>query len=343
MASFTKIGKSWRVRIRRAGFPPVTKTFTTKARAQEWAMTTEVQLNKGELTDREMIADVTVGDLIKRYCDELTKKKPFGKNKTAVLKTLKLTFDETLVANLTDDRLAAYVKTRYTGGASGVTIAIDLTYLKSVLKAAKQIWKLPVNPAVIDDARAQMRYLDISTKSVERKRRPTADELAKIKEYFRAKGGRQQIPMWDVIDFAVASAMRQGEIVGILWQDVNEADRTVIIRDRKHPREKVGNDQEVPLLGDAFDIVKRQKRIEGEDRIFPYSGHTISSIFPRACRELKIVGLRFHDLRHEGVSRLFGQGYTIEQVALVSGHRDWKMLSRYTHIKAKDLHRPTSF
>ncbi len=195
---------------------------------------------------------------------------------------------------------------------------------------------------MIDDTRAQMKYLDISTKSTERKRRPSADELTRIKNFFREKGDRQLIPMWDVIDFAVASAMRQGEIVSIRWQDVNEADRTVIIRNRKHPREKVGNDQEVPLLGVAFDIVMRQPRIEGEDRIFPYSGPTISSIFPRACSELQIINLRFHDLRHEGVSQLFAQGYTIEQVALVSGHRDWKMLSRYTHIKAKDLHRAAS-
>jgi integrase len=64
------------------------------------------------------------------------------------------------------------------------------------------------------------------------------------------------------------------------------------------------------------------------------------SIRPR-CRMYAhgIDNLKFHDLRHGGVSRLFEQGYSIEQVALVSGHRDWKMLARYTQIKAKDLHR----
>lgn len=65
----------------------------------------------------------------------------------------------------------------------------------------------------------------------------------------------------------------------------------------------------------------------------------MSTIFPRACQALGIDDLKFHDLRHEGVLRLFEQGYTIEQVALVSGHRDWKMLARYTQIRAKDLHR----
>ena len=131
--------------------------------------------------------------------------------------------------------------------------------------------------------------------------------------------------------------MRLGEIIRIKWDDLNEADRTVIIRDRKHPREKVGNDQEVPLLGEAFEIVMRQPRTDG--RIFPVTEGTVSTIFPRACRQLGIEDLAFHDLRHEGVSRLFEMGYSIEQVALVSGHRDWKMLKRYTQIKAKDLHR----
>lgn len=86
----------------------------------------------------------------------------------------------------------------------------------------------------------------------------------------------------------------------------------------------------------------RQPRRDEAGRIFPVTEGTISTIFPRACKKLGIEDLRLHDLRHEGVSRLFEQGYTIEQVALVSGHRDWKMLARYLHLKAKDLHRTNS-
>ena len=54
---------------------------------------------------------------------------------------------------------------------------------------------------------------------------------------------------------------------------------------------------------------------------------------------LMLGDLHLHDLRHEAISRLFAAGYRIEQVALVSGHRDWAMLRRYTHVKAEDLHR----
>jgi site-specific recombinase XerD len=58
----------------------------------------------------------------------------------------------------------------------------------------------------------------------------------------------------------------------------------------------------------------------------------------RACRELQIIDLHFHDLRHEATSRLFEAGLTIEQVPLVTGHKDWKMLKRYTQLRPESLH-----
>ena len=65
--------------------------------------------------------------------------------------------------------------------------------------------------------------------------------------------------------------------------------------------------------------------------------------FTRTCRDLKIEDLHFHDLRHEGASRLFEAGFSIQQVALVTGHRDWKMLRRYTHLKPETLHAGANF
>jgi integrase len=53
---------------------------------------------------------------------------------------------------------------------------------------------------------------------------------------------------------------------------------------------------------------------------------------------LKIDDLHFHDLRHEATSRLFEAGLTIEKVALVTGHKDWKMLRRYTNLRPESLH-----
>ncbi len=123
--------------------------------------------------------------------------------------------------------------------------------------------------------------------------------------------------------------------------------RTVVIRDRKHPRAKKGNDQTIPLLRgpfvlageviDPLEIIKATPRKDGA--IFGYVPSTISTMFTRAVASCEIDDLHFHDLRHDGVSRLFAAGYTIEQVSLVSGHRDWNMLRRYTQLRAEDLHR----
>jgi hypothetical protein len=118
----------------------------------------------------------------------------------------------------------------------------------------------------------------------------------------------------------------------------------LLIRNRKDPRRKNGNDQRIPLLDvsgyDACQIVEEQRKFAGSNRgrIFPYNGRSVGTAFRRQCRELKIEDLHFHDLRHEGTSRLFEAGFSIEQVALVTDHKDWKMLRRYTHLKPEDLH-----
>lgn len=338
MASIIKRGESWFAQIRRKDHQSISKSFPTKGRAQEWARKVERDMDTMDYQDGRSLSSITLADLIDRYTAEIGAVKPFGKNKTAVLASLKTKLGATALPAMTVDHVMAHIRHRVLEGAGGVTIAIELTYLGSVYKTAKQLWKLPVDATFLASARANLHYMGLSTKSKERSRRPTGDEITKICAWFTAKGARQRVPMPDLIHFAIATAMRAGEIIGLKWADVNEIDRTVIIRNRKHPQEKEGNDQEVPLLGAAFAIAMRQPRTTDE-RIFPVTDGTISSLFPRARKACAIEDLTFHDLRHEGVSRLFEQGYTIEQVALVSGHRDWKMLARYVQLRAKDLHR----
>lgn len=334
MASTIKIGDSWRTTVSPKGAKRITKSFPTKAMAKAWGTKIEAEINSKKYQDGRGLASVTLESLIDRYIEEIGVEKTFGKNKAAVLASLKMSLGDLSLSELTDDRLTRYVKDRRANGAGGVTINIDLTYLGSVLKTARQLWKIPVSLEPITVARANMGHLGISTRSNERDRRPTNDEIKRLCAYFDQ---RSELPMRDIINFAIATAMRLSEIVGLRWEHLNRKDKTIVIKDRKHPRQKKGNDQEVPLLGDAYKIALRQP--QDGDLIFPYKAETISTIFPRACTELKIADLHFHDLRHEGVSRLFEQGYMIEQVALVSGHRDWKMLARYTQIRAKDLHR----
>lgn len=87
------------------------------------------------------------------------------------------------------------------------------------------------------------------------------------------------------------------------------------------------------LPPEAMAVIKTMPRRAPE--IFPFSAETISITFTRACKILGIDDLHFHDLRHEGISRLFEMGWTIPHVAAVSGHRSWQSLKRYTHLQAK--------
>lgn len=339
MASILKIGTSWRAQIRRKGHKPITETFPTKAMAQQWARKIEAEIDSQKYQDGRGLDKIALSEIIDRYSEEIGAEKAFGKNKVAVLAFWRRLHGDAKLSEITDDMLTRHIRNRRKSGAGGVTIAIELTYLSTIFKTARELWKIPVSLEPIRIARANMAHLKIQTKSKERERRPTQDEITLLCDYFDK---RSSLPMRDIIHFAIGTAMRLGEIVGLRWIDLNEDDKTIVIRNRKHPTQKEGNDQEVPLLGDTFDIVRRQPKPEKVDSyalIFPHKADTISTIFPRACNELKIEGLHFHDFRHEGVSRLFELGYTIEQVSLVSGHRDWKMLARYTQIRAKDLHR----
>jgi len=339
MASILKVGDAWRAQVRRKGHKSISETFLTKAQAVAWARKIEAEMDARRFNDTRGLANLTLKDLIDWYFEEIGAAHPFGKNKIAVLRTWQRNHGQLNLADLTADYLTTFIRNRRKAGASGITISIDLIYLASVLKSARDLRKLPIDLEPITSARSNMAHLKISTKAKERARRPTEKEITDLCDYLDK---HSILPMRDIIQFAIESAMRIDEIARLRWVDLNEADKTIIIRDRKHPRQKQGNDQEVPLLGKTYKIIQRQPKpesITADSRIFPVKVETITTIFPRAKNALGIKDLHFHDLRHEGVSRLFEQGYQIHEVALVSGHRDWKMLARYTQIRAKDLHR----
>ena len=219
-----------------------------------------------------------------------------------------------------------------------MTVAVDLSYLGTVLRTARALWRLGLSDEPVREARLALQMIGLVAKARERDRRPTATELEQLFRYW-GRLGRLLLPMPDLVQFAIASGMRQSEICRIAWADLDRAHKTVLIRDRKHPRHKAGNDEECPLLSvtgfDAFAIALRQP-VSGA-RIFPYKAASVSSAFTRACEKLGIDDLHFHDMRHEATSRLFEAGLGIEQVALCTGHRDWGTLRRYTQLRPRDL------
>jgi integrase len=333
VASIIQVGGKWRAQVRRKGYPPKTRTFGTKILAEKWARQVEQEVDAGR-AGQLAPGHVTVGDLIDRYTLEIGRIKPFGRNKENTLKLIKAELGAVSVNALTAERIVEYVTEDRQ--IKGVTAAIDLTYLKGVLKVARALWKVGVVPGVVEDAREILKYMGLAERSNERDRRPTAEELVALRDWFTVRSETLTV---DHIDFILESCFRPpSEVTRLRWDDLNEADRTILIRDRKDPRRKLGNNQVVPLLGDSFEIVKRQPRT-GEF-IFPVNGKSWSSLFPRACDDLGIVDLVLYDLRHEAISRLVESGkYSIPEMMLVTGHKDPKQLMRYTQLRARDLHR----
>ena len=338
MATYQKRGKRWRAIVRMRG-QSRSRSFPTKTAAREWATHLENSISvDGIRKVRRPPAGLSISKLIDDYIATVAPNKPFGRSKSAVLENLKRELGHIAVKDIDQDVLSDFVDRRLLQGAGGVTIGIDLSTLGTVIRWARVRRRLNIPLEPIQDTRDAMRHDGIRTKSRQRDRRPTDEELDALFAYWDGKD-RQQIPMTTIAKFAIASGMRQAEITRIRWEDVDEKNKTVIIRQRKHPVEP--KDQTVPLLDatgyDAWAIVQAQPGRAG--RIFPYDHRSISASFTRACKALGIENLRFHDLRHEAASRLFEAGYQIQEVALVTGHASWEMLKRYTQLRPEDLHR----
>ena len=338
MASIVERDGRWRALVRKSG---VTRcaTFGTRGAARAWAQTVERQAD--ELKASGIIRFTgTLGDLIDKYTLEQGVRRPWGKSKANDLARLKRDLGQIKAAALTGRDVTAYFERRNAEGAGPVVVSGQAGYLIKVLETARNNWHFDVPLQAARDARSALANLGMVGKSKRRDRRVTDAELAAVIADIETNKDTA-LPVRDILQFCVASAMRISEVTRLAWTDLNETDKTVVVRDRKHPQDRLGNDQVVALLPatgyDAFEIVQRQPR--RGDRIFPYNARTVGAYVTRACKRLKLKGLSLHDLRHEGISRLFEAGYQIHEVALVSGHRDWAMLKRYTHVRAADLHR----
>jgi integrase len=340
MASICKIGSKWRALVRKAGHTRC-KTFGTKALANAWAATIEQEIDQLKSTGYLQPKGQTLGDLIDRYTREAYPLKPWGRSKAADLKLIKSKLGADLVVNLSHERLMDVFMEMHDEGAGGVTISARIGYLIVVLETAKDVWRLNVPLDAAKGFRSALSKLGLIKKSKHRDRRVSDAELQRIVDHLARR--ISSVPMAAIIWFSVASAMRISETCRLQWDDINEADKTIRVRDRKHPTAKIGNHQIVPLLSlaghDAFEIIKAQPR-KGK-RIFPAQSKTVGDYFTQAVTELEIEDLHLHDVRHEAISRLFEAGYRIEEVAVVSGHRDWSQLKRYTHLRAVNLHRGT--
>lgn len=313
-------------------------SFTRLKDAQAWIKRTEGRLYDDPDLQRQPV--ITICQLVTDYIERQTQIKPLGKTRASVLNALQHRDHFNIPASqLTPGHLLDYALQRRSEGAGPATILIDIGTLQTVYKEARVLLNHPLDDTVFRTARATLQKNGLIARANTRNRRPADTELDRLMSAFRKRQTHpgNLLPMTDIVEFLTYSCMRLSEMTSLLWEDVSDTRRTVIIRNRKHPTAKAGNHQEIALLGPAWTLLQQQPKTH--TRIFPYDPRSISAAFTRVCQQTGIENLHLHDLRRHGISRLLELGYLPSEVAAISGHRDLNILHRvYTQITTDHLH-----
>lgn len=335
MASIRKVDDKWRVQIRRTGQKSISKMCRTKAEAERWAREQEGQMDKGTHVGKLM---ETISDLILDYRnlrEDSDREVKDTSSEHYMLKTLDSLLGKKKVQNLEVSDLITYCQDRRKEGAGPYTVNMEISKLGTVLRHVGSIRNLRLMD-VVGMARPALNHLKLIGGGGKRDRRPTEDELFHIKEWLSQQTtSRTKQAMPDIIDLSALIGLRRGESFKIVWADLDEKRKVLLVRDRKDPRKKEGNDQEVPLIGNALDIILRQPRVD--ERIFPFHPQTISKYFKEACDTLGIPDLHWHDLRHEAASSLAEAGWSPHEIKAVTGHRMDAHLDRYVNMDAQKI------
>ncbi len=183
----------------------------------------------------------TLGDLIDRYIRELYSLKPWGRSKSADLKRLTNDLGVIAVSDLTSLHITRYFQRCRQEGSGGVTISAQIGYLVTVLNVARTVWYMDTPVQAARDARTALAEIRLIRKSSRRDRRACDVEIQKLLAHLQTR--ETDIAMADIVQFCVASAMRISEVCRLQWQDVDEMNCTVTVRDRKHPSDKLGGPQ----------------------------------------------------------------------------------------------------
>jgi integrase len=312
------------------------KTFTHRSAAASWAKHREVALEDPMTFIRARQGTPTLAELIRWYIDNFEHVSKWQRSKQAHLEFLERhALGKSNPFNLTSSAWIDHVRSRRASGSGPATVANDLIWIGVVLRAAKNVKGLPVQPDIVQEAREACAELRLTGKSRKRARRPTPTELEQLRDHFAGRDKRAALPMQAITEFALNSARRVAEICRLEWRDNDVRNRTGMVRDAKHPTRKEGNHRRFKYTPEAWAVVNAQPRTA--EYIFPYDPKSVSAAFTRACHMLGIQNLRFHDLRHEATSRLFERGYQIHEVAQFTLHDSWNELKRYANLRPENL------
>lgn len=327
MATYRKRNDKWQARVQRSGQSPIAKSFNTKADAIKWARNVESQLDLGTFAPKQTMPRLM--PMVERYIEEVTPtKKGDSQERYRANQFKKTKLAEMQLDKITGEVVAQYRDTRLKE-VSANTVRLELAFLSVVFEQCRKEWGLAVSNPV--------RQIRMPKPGKPRQRRLEAGEEEAL---LAACKGSRAYYLHSFVLLAIETGMRSGEMLAMRWEHVNLNNRTIFLPDTKN-----GSPRTVPISTRALNAINALPRsING--RMFCSGYHSIHNAFKLALTKAQetrqdnvtfLRGLRFHDLRHEAVTRLFEKGLNPIEVSMVSGHKTLSMLQRYTHLRSEDL------
>lgn len=321
MATIRKRGDKWQVQIRRTGQHPISRSFITRKDAEAWGRLMEVQADRRDLpADPKALERVTLAELVERYRDSVTvTKRGQGPERIFLTAFLRHRICEKRLSDLTGADFAAYRDERL-AKVKLATVKRQLAPIQNMFEIARKEWGLPIR----ENPPAAMQFNGSDRK---RERRLRGNEYDRLIQAAQRAHNPLLLP---IIRLAIETGMRRGEILAIRRDHVDLKGRSLTI-----PQSKNGHSRVIPLTRAAVAILEAHLR-QG-DTLFPLSANALRLGWNRIRRRAAAPDLRFHDLRHEAISRFFERTLSVPEVAAMSGHRDPRMLLRYAHASRRNL------
>lgn len=329
MATIRQRNGKFQVQIRRNSRLVASKTFHKNADARRWARQAEVQADKGELESvKTDLKKYTLADIINRYLNDIVPLKKQSVETFFLNAFLKHPICSKCLIHLTPADFASYRDERLKT-ISPTSLKRQLAPISHAFEIARTEWGIPIKENPVEGLRLKAR-------DNRRERRLRDGEQEKLLEAARTR--HSPYIKWVVI-FAIETAMRRGEILGLNWDQVDLKRRSVTILESKN-----GYSRTIPLTPTAVALLHEIWREVSPSitnkkttRVFPITANALRMAWERMLKPTDIEDLHFHDLRHEAISRFFEMGLTVPEVASISGHRDLKMLMRYAHADTTRL------
>lgn len=335
MPTIRKRGAKWQaqVRIKKEGVLvfSTSASFDTQREATRWGNALEERISR-EGVEAHYTQSTLVRDVVMTWFDYKERNGSTSRGVQHSARTLMLApFANKPISQLTAQDLTGWGMT-LRKNLDPATVLHHFMVLRSSFVHSEALLGFKAPLGAVESAMSTLKSSRVIAKSKARDQRVSDEDLKQIVTYFLSQP-RRVIPMHDYVMLAVLLPRRREELLTMRWCDYDGS--TVKLLDTKNPTHH--RDEVIPVQPLAQEIINRQPRFEGEDRILPYKPDSVSAAFQRAVRAVNLAHIRLHDLRHEGISRLFEQGLGIQEVSMISGHTSWSALKRYTHLKPLDV------